>query len=86
MTVSYSCTCSAKNSFLKGVKSMTVSYSGLWKMLQENGLRKQNLVDDVGLSPVTVSKMGKGRMVNDKIIDRICEYLKCQPRDIIEIE
>ena len=31
---------------------MTVSYSGLWKMLQENGLRKQNLVDDVGLSPV----------------------------------
>ena len=43
---------------------MTVSYSGLWKMLQENGLRKQN----------------------DKIIDRICEYLKCQPRDIIEIE
>jgi DNA-binding Xre family transcriptional regulator len=30
--------------------------------------------------------MGKGRMVNDKIIDRICEYLKCQPRDIIEIE
>ena len=36
---------------------MTVSYSGLWKMLQENGLRKQNLVDDVGLSPVTVSKM-----------------------------
>ena len=65
---------------------MTVSYSGLWKMLQENGLRKQNLVDDVGLSPVTVSKMGKGRMVNDKIIDRICEYLKCQPRDIIDIE
>ena len=65
---------------------MTVSYSGLWKMLQENGLRKQNLVDDVGLSPVTVSKMGKGRMVNDKIIDRICEYLKSQPRDMIEIE
>ena len=62
---------------------MTVSYSGLWKLLQENGLRKQNLVDDVGLSPVTVSKMGKGRMVNDKIIDRICEYLKCQPRRLL---
>ena len=65
---------------------MTVSYSGLWKMLQENGLRKQNLVDDVGLSPVTVSKMGKGKMVNDKIIDRVCEYLNCRPRDIIELE
>ena len=38
---------------------MTVSYDGLWRILQEKGLRKQNLVDDVGLSPVTVSKMGK---------------------------
>lgn len=64
---------------------MTVSYSGLWEMLRENGLRKQNLVDDVGLSPVTVSKMGKGKMVNDKIIDRICEYLNCRPKDIIEL-
>ena len=54
--------------------------------LQENGLRKQNLVDDVGLSPVTVSKMGKGKLVNDKIIDRICEYLKCKPIDFIEFE
>ena len=54
--------------------------------LQENGLRKQNLVDDVCLSPVTVSKMGKGKLVNDRIIDRICEYLKCKPRDFIEFE
>ena len=54
---------------------MTVSYSGLWELLKENGLRKQNLVDDVGISPVTVSKMGKGRLVTDKVIDRICEYL-----------
>ena len=65
---------------------MTVSYNGLWKMLRENGLRKQNLVDDVGVSPVTVSKMGKGKMINDKVIDRICEYLKCKPIDFIEFE
>lgn len=65
---------------------MTVSYNGLWKLLRENGLRKQNLVDDVGISPVTVSKMGKGKMVNDKVIDRICDYLKCHPKDIIELK
>ena len=65
---------------------MTVSYNGLWKLLRENGLRKQNLVDDVGVSPVTVSKMGKGKMVNDKVIDRICEYLECKPSDIIAIK
>lgn len=65
---------------------MTVSYNGLWKLLRENGLRKQDLVDDVGISPVTVSKMGKGKMVNDKVIDRICDYLKCRPKDIIELK
>ena len=64
---------------------MTVSYNGLWKLLRENGLRKQNLVDDVGISPVTVSKMGKGKMVNDKVIDRIYKYLECNPKDIIAI-
>jgi len=65
---------------------MIVSYNGLWKLLRENGLRKQDLVDDVGISPVTVSKMGKGKMVNDKVIDRICDYLKCRPKDIIELK
>ena len=65
---------------------MTVSYNGLWKLLRENGLRKQNLVDEVGVSPVTISKMGKGKMVNDKVIDRICEYLECEPKDIIAIK
>ena len=68
------------------MNTMTVSYNGLWKLLRENGLRKQNLVDDVGVSPVTISKMGKGKMVNDKVIDRICEYLECEPKDIIAIK
>lgn len=65
---------------------MTVSYNGLWQLLRESGLRKQNLVDDVGVSPVTVAKMGKGKMINDKVIDRICEYLNCNPKDIIELK
>ena len=65
---------------------MTVSYRGLWRILRQNGLRKQDLVENAGLSPVTVSKMGKGKWVNDKVIDRICEYLECKPKDIIEIE
>lgn len=65
---------------------MTVSYEGLWMILKERGLVKQNLVEDIGMSPCTVSKMGKGRLVGEKVIDKICEYLECQPRDIIKIE
>lgn len=65
---------------------MTVSYEGLWMILKERGLVKQNLVEDIGMSPCTISKMGKGRLVGEKVIDKICEYLECQPRDIIKIE
>ena len=65
---------------------MTVSYDGLWKILKERGLVKQNLVDEVGMSPCTISKMGKGRLVGEKVIDKICDYLGCEARDIISIE
>lgn len=64
---------------------MTVSYDGLWKILKERGLVKQNLVDEVGMSPCTISKMGKGRLVGEKVIDKICEYLGCEASDIISI-
>ena len=67
-------------------KTMTVSYEGLWKILRERGLARQNLVEDVGMSPCTVSKMGKGRLVGEKVIDKICEYLGCEAKDIIKIE
>ena len=42
---------------------MTVSYVGLWKLLLEKGLQKQDLVEEVGLSSATVAKMGKGEPV-----------------------
>ena len=38
---------------------MTVSYLGLWKILLEKGMQKQDLVDELGLSSATVAKMGK---------------------------
>lgn len=65
---------------------MTVSYSGLWKILREKGLKKQNLVDDIKLSSATVAKMGKGEPVSFKVMDKLCEYLECSINDIISFE
>lgn len=39
---------------------MTVSYVGLWKLLLEKGLQKQDLVEQVRLSSATVAKWEKG--------------------------
>lgn len=65
---------------------MTVSYNGLWKLLIDKGLKKQNLVDDVGLSSTTVAKMGKGQPVSSKVMEKLCKYFDCSVNDIIRYE
>lgn len=65
---------------------MNVSYMGLWKILLEKGLQKQDLVEHVGLSSATVAKMGKGEPVSNKVLDKICKYLDCDVKDIIKYE
>ena len=64
---------------------MTVSYAGLWKVLREKGLKKQNLVDDLKLSSATVAKMGKGKPVSFKVMDKLCEFLESDVNDIIRL-
>ena len=48
---------------------MIVSYDGFWAKLIEKDLRKQNLVEDIGLSSATVAKMGKGQPVSSNVMD-----------------
>ena len=54
---------------------MTVTYKGLWKLLIEKGLQKQDLVNHAGLSSATVAKMGRGEPVSNKVLVKICDYL-----------
>lgn len=65
---------------------MVVSYIGLWKILLEKGLQKQDLVEHAGLSSATVAKMGKGEPVSNKVLEKVCIYLECSVNDIISYE
>lgn len=62
---------------------MVVSYIGLWKILLEKGLQKQDLVEHAGLSSATVAKMGRGEPVSNKVLEKVCTYLECSVNDII---
>ena len=62
---------------------MNVSYIGLWKILLEKGLQKQDLVEKAGLSSATVAKMGRGEPVSNKVLEKISKYLECSVNDII---
>lgn len=56
---------------------------GLWRLLLEKGLQKQDLVEKAGLSSATIAKMGKGEPVSNKVLEKICTYLACSVNDII---
>ena len=60
------------------------SFNPLWKMLIDKGMTKENLRVDLGLSPSTMAKMGKGEYVSLEVVHRLCEYFNCQPGDLIE--
>lgn len=48
--------------------AMKVSYNGLWKIMIDKGLQKQDLVNKAGLSSATVAKMGKGEAVINAVL------------------
>jgi len=64
---------------------MKVSYKKLWKLLIDLDMKKKDLCALAGISPASVTKMGKGGHVTTEILSRICMALNCQVKDIMEI-
>lgn len=56
-----------------------MSYQGLLGILKQNGLKKSDLTEKVGISSRTIAKMSKGEKIADNVIKRLCEYFNCLP-------
>lgn len=67
------------------VFNMYISYKKLWKLLIDRDIRKKDLRKMTGLSPSTISKLGKNEVINTSVIIRICEALQCDLCDIMEL-
>ena len=61
-----------------------ISYKPLWKTLVEQEMKKTDLLDVVGISRGTLTKLSKNEPVSVKIIDRICEKLEIEVTDVVE--
>ena len=64
---------------------MAVSYKKLWKLLIDKDIKKKDLSAMAGVSPATITKMGKNGFVTTEILERICLALDCQIGDVMEI-
>ena len=64
---------------------MAVSYKKLWKLLIDKDIKKKDLSSMAGVSPATITKMGKNGHVTTEVLLKICIALNCQVEDVMEI-
>lgn len=65
---------------------MRISYKKLWKMLIDREMKKKELAKLAGISTTSIAKLGKNENVNTDILLKICQALKCDISEIMEIE
>lgn len=68
----------------KEKKNENIKYYKLFDLLNRKGLKKKDLLSV--LSPATVTKLSKHGIVTTDTIGRLCEFLDCQPGDLMEYE
>lgn len=65
---------------------MEINYNGVWKLLIDNDLNKKELAEKAGISPATVSKMGRGEMVSLEVLYKIGQVLNADFGELISMK
>ena len=63
---------------------MAISYKKLWKLLIDKDMKKKDLCALSGISPSSLTKMGKNGHVTTEVLAKICKALDCSVEDIME--
>lgn len=64
---------------------MKISYKKLWILLAQEEIPKAQLRKDLGMASSTLTKLNKNEVVALSLLIKICEYLKCDIGDIVEV-
>lgn len=64
---------------------MSISYKRLWVLLAQKEISKADLRKRLEISPSTMTKINKNEYIALSILVRICEELKCDIGDIMEV-
>lgn len=64
---------------------MSVSYKKLWKLIIDKDMTNVEVRKTAGISPATFTKLKKNETVSLEVLVKICQILKCEIGDIIEI-
>lgn len=61
-----------------------IIYNKLGDYLKSQNKKYSDVQKELSLSPTLIAKFQKNRNVNTDTINKICEYLKVQPSEIME--
>ena len=64
---------------------MSVSYKKLWKLLIDRDMKKKDLMAIANISATSISKLNRGENIQTDILVKICNALRCDVADIMEI-
>lgn len=64
---------------------MRISYNKLWKKLIDLDWTKQKLAEEAKISSASISKLKKGQNITTNVLVSICDALKCDLTDIMEL-
>ena len=64
---------------------MGVSYTKLFKLLIDRGMKKKDLQEAAGLSPASVTKLAKDAYVRLEVLVKVCCALSVDIGDIMEV-
>ena len=59
-----------------------ISYEGLIQRLNDKGLTKTALTEELGVSSRTVAKIGRGEKIADRVLAKIAAFLDCAPEEL----
>lgn len=61
-----------------------IVYNKLIKILKDRNITFTELRTRLKIGTTTVAKINKNQIISLEVIDRLCDYLKLQPGDILE--
>lgn len=61
-----------------------ISYKKLGHYLQTHNMKYSDLQKALNLSPTVTAKFQKNRTISTDTLNKVCEFLKIQPSDIME--
>jgi len=64
---------------------MAFTYKKLFKLLIDRDMKKKDLCKLANISTTSVTKLANDQNVNTEILEKICDALRCDISDIVEV-